>query len=225
MDILNPGEKHVPCVLLVDTSSSMRGVSIDELNAGLVAFSDALQNDRTAGVCADVCVISFNSDVEIVQEFCPGLEFVPPVLQANGATAMNEAIITGLDLLEQRKQEYRDLGVDYWRPWLFLLSDGGATDTELSEAAHVRMQEALGEGKPKVTFFPMAVGPNLKNTSDKLKTYTKDGEGLVLKATSENFREAFVWLSSSIVEVSHSNPSQDKMELPPLPANIITIDL
>lgn len=222
MDILNPGEKHIACVLLVDTSGSMiYDGAIDELNEGLRAFGQALKNDSKAAGCADVCVISFNSQVELVQDFCPGYEYVAPVLRASGATALNEAIITGIDMLEQRKELYKSLGIDYWRPWLFLLTDGIPTDKQYNDAAHQRMKEALEVGKPKINFFPMGIG---NANIEYLKSYTKNGSGLVLKASQDNFSDAFVWLSNSIVEVSHSNPSQDKLDLQPLP-NTITIEL
>jgi hypothetical protein len=39
----NP-EPRCPCLLLLDTSVSMRGRPIDELNAGLIAFKDDEQH-------------------------------------------------------------------------------------------------------------------------------------------------------------------------------------
>ena len=57
-----------------------------------------------------------------------------------------------------------------------------------------------------------------------LKNYTKNGSGMVLKASKENFQEAFVWLSSSVSVVSRSDPSMSKVDLEPLP-NTITVEL
>ena len=57
-----------------------------------------------------------------------------------------------------------------------------------------------------------------------LKKYTKNGSGMVLKASKENFQEAFVWLSSSMSVVSNSDPAMNKVELEPLP-NTITVEL
>ena len=47
---------------------------------------------------------------------------------------------------------------------------------------------------------------------------------MVLKASKENFQEAFVWLSSSMSVVSNSDPAMNKVELEPLP-NTITVEL
>src|SRR3954464_15159409 len=43
----NP-EPRVPCVLIVDTSTSMQGPRIDELNKGLQSYKQELLNDPLA---------------------------------------------------------------------------------------------------------------------------------------------------------------------------------
>lgn len=45
----NVGERHIACVLLVDTSGSMAGASINELNQGLLEFGNALDQDEQPG--------------------------------------------------------------------------------------------------------------------------------------------------------------------------------
>ena len=216
-NIMNFGEKHIACVLLVDVSGSMSGDAIRELNEGLRVFGEALQSDSKAYGCADVCVVSFGSTVQQVVPFCPAAEYVPPVLTAGGLTAMNEAIITGLDMIEMRKQEYKDVGVDYWRPWVFLLTDGVPTDNELYQDAQQRLQDALNGKK-----INMGIGSGVDTQT--LKKYTKNGSGMVLKASKENFQEAFVWLSSSMSVVSRFDPAMSKVDLEPLP-NTITVEL
>lgn len=220
IEIMNSGEKHIACVLLVDTSGSMVcSHAIDELNQGLREFGQALQSDSKAYGCADVCVISFDSTVHEVVPFSPAAAFQPPCLQAGGLTSLNEAIITGLDAIEIRKQEYKDIGVDYWRPWMFLLTDGVPTDGEFFNDARDRLQDALS--RKKINFFPMGIGDADIN---QLRQYTKDGQGMVLKASMENFREAFVWLSSSMSVISNSDPAMTSAQLQPLPSSI-TIEL
>lgn len=216
IEILNSGEKHIACVLLVDTSGSMNPDAIVELNEGLQEFARALQSDSKAYGCADICVISFDSQVNEVVPFCPAASFQPPQLTAGGWTRMNEAIITGLDAIEIRKQEYKDLGVAYWKPWIFLLTDGEPNDNEYKSAALTRLHDALD--RKKVTFFPMGIGPDANIPL--LKQYTKDGCGMVLKATKQNFKEAFVWLSSSMSVISNSNPTMANVDLDPIPRSI-----
>ena len=220
-DIMNPGAKHIACVLLVDTSGSMTSHNaIDELNEGLRVFGEALMSDTLASTAADVCVINFNTEVTVEVPFSPAADYVAPTLSAGGLTALNEAIITGLDAIEERKAEYRQLGVDYFKPWLFLLTDGSATDTEFDADAHQRLAEALANRK--VNFFPMGIGADADIRA--LKSYTANGNGAVLKAEKNNFKEAFVWLSNSLSVLPQSVRGVKTAETPPTPL-CITVDL
>ena len=219
-DIMNPGAQHIACVLLVDTSTSMSGAAIDELNEGLRAFGEALMSDAQASGAADVCVINFNTEVTVEVPFSSAVDFVAPTLSAGGLTALNEAIITGLDAIEQQKATYRQLGVDYYKPWLFLLTDGSATDTEFDADAHQRLAEALANRK--VNFFPMGIGADADIRA--LKSYTANGNGAVLKAEKNHFKEAFVWLSSSMAVPIKSQVGEKTADLPETPP-CMTIDL
>lgn len=196
---INRGDRHVACVLLVDTSGSMRGSRIEEVNQGLIEFGRALQADPMARGAADVSIISFNATYQTILPFAPAEYYQAPVLEAGGKTAMNQAILAGLEALEERKQQYRDLAVSYYRPWMFLLTDGVPTDSEYEQAAKRRLQESLQAHK--VNFFPMAIGEADVNF---LRSYTANGAGGVLRATSDNFRNAFCWVSSSLSVVSNS---------------------
>lgn len=213
-ETINRGDRHIACVLLVDTSGSMSsGNRIEELNQGLIEFGKALKEDSLACGAADVSIISFNATVNTIVPFTPAQYYQPPVLKATGMTAMNEAILTGLDALEARKQQYRELAVSYYRPWMFLLTDGLPTDDEYETAAKNRLKAAY-EAR-KLNFFPMAIGNADVNT---LRSYTPNGSGGVLRATSNNFREAFCWLSSSISVISNSEDAfargQQQVEVP-----------
>lgn len=210
---INPGEKHLACVLLVDTSYSMSGSPMTELNKALRDFGNELQKDLQTKGCVDVCVLSFNDTVQEIVAFCPATQYTAPELKANGTTSMNEAIIKGLSLLEKRKELYKHLGVPYYRPWLFLMTDGYATDNVYANDAKSRLQTAISS--KKVTFFPMAIGESADEST--LKTYNNNG--LLLKANKTDFAKAFVWLSHSMSVVSRSSDTS-KLALPPLPTQI-----
>ncbi len=219
LPVVNPGERHVPVVLLVDTSGSMSGAPINELNQGLVEFGNALQEDSLALGRAEVCVISFNSSVQTEMSFRPASEYEAPSLSASGLTALNEAIEAGLDAIEARKAEYRANGVSYYRPWMFLLTDGAPTDTSRESAARTRLQAAI-EGK-KCVFMPMGIGEYADTA--KLQSYypSSTAAKIVLKASASNFKESFVWLSASIAAVSNSDPNvASEVQLPPVPSTI-----
>lgn len=218
---INPGEKHIAVVLLVDTSTSMMEKPIDELNKGLQEFGEALKEDSLAMGRSEVCVVSFNDTVRVEHEFSPATEYVSPELCAGGLTCLNEAINVSLDILEERKKLYTEIGIDYYRPWLFVLTDGVPTDVEKEKQAMTRLKNAIGENK--VVYMPMGIGENAK--IEKLQEYYPDDvtKKVVLKATASNFKEAFVWLSRSVAAILESDAKPNSSVLLPPTPSIISV--
>ena len=217
----NPGERHVACVLCVDVSGSMSGEPIKELNQGLVEFGNALKADAMACGRADVAIIAFGSEAEVIMEMSPANQYQAPILQAGGLTAMNGAIDLGLDIIEERKRIYRSIGTEYYRPWLFVLTDGYPTDTSDQDTVKVRLQDYIRNNK--IVYMPMSIGTGVDKAI--LQAYYPDefaaNKKIILKATQNNFRDAFQWLSNSISKVSKSNPLiTDQVRLPELPSGI-----
>jgi uncharacterized protein YegL len=203
----NP-EPRCPCVLLVDTSGSMQGAAISALNEGLRAFKNDLMKDALASRRVEVAIVTFSSDVQIVQDFVTADQFEPPTLHAEGATLMGSAIHQALDLLAARKAQYRASGVAYYRPWVFLITDGepqGEPEDVILQASQ-RIRD--DEQNKRVAFF--AVGIEEANL-DRLRQLTVRTP---VRLTGLNFVEMFVWLSRSTQAVSHSRVDE-QVALPP----------
>jgi len=196
-DHSNP-EPRCPCVLLLDTSGSMSGEPMRQLNAGLQTFQTALNQDSLAMLRVELAIIGFGP-VKVIQDFVTANQFSAPVLSATGDTPMGTAINLALDKLDERKQTYKQNGVSYYRPLIFLITDGGPTDGAAWQAAIKRVKEA--EQQKKVAFFAVGVEGADVNTLAQLSSR----QPLMLQGM--NFREMFVWLSSSLTSVSHSNPT------------------
>jgi uncharacterized protein YegL len=197
------------CVLLLDTSGSMQGERIAELNAGIQIFKDEVLKDQLAVHRVDLAIITFDSEVNVVRDFGGAIEsFEPPRLTAQNQTFMGKAIIEALNKIEERKKQYIDSGLVYYRPWLFLITDGlpEGEPIHVIEAAKSRLHAAINE--KKVAMFAVGVGEvDLSRLKDLAGT-----EPLRLKGT--NFRELFKWLSVSVSRVSQSSPG-DVVNLPP----------
>ena len=56
MEFADNPEPRAACLLLLDTSGSMKGEAIAALNAGLLAFAEALRADRLSAKRVDVAV-------------------------------------------------------------------------------------------------------------------------------------------------------------------------
>ena len=222
----NMGEPHLAAAVVVDRSISMMGHKIEQLNNGLKALEKALKEDPLACGRVEICVISFGSTVEIKQEFKPVSEYVAPELVPDGLTAMNEAIDTALDKLEERKRLYKEYGIDYYRPWLFLLTDGKASDSEREDAVTERLRNAIKNRK--VVYMPMGIGENAD--LKKLQAYypPEEKSKIVLKAEGDFFKEAFVWLGNSLTAITESDPTASDTATisSPLPdSGVITVGI
>jgi uncharacterized protein YegL len=201
----NP-EPRCPVILLLDTSGSMAGSAIDELNGGLQEFSRAVKADTLASLRIEVAIITFGGAVQVVQSFTTMDNFQPPVLAASGETPMGQAVLRGLDMLRDRKDTYRQNAIDYYRPWIFMITDGEPTDAGWENAANQVSDEEERKG---LLFFAVGVEKANMNT---LARFGKRRPPVKLKGLA--YRELFQWLSKSMSTISRSRLG-DTVELPP----------
>jgi len=192
----NP-EPRCACVLLLDTSGSMGGEPIRELNAGLATFKEELSADTLAMKRVETAIITFGP-VNIASEFHTVPNFYPPVLDAGGDTPMGAAIKRGIALVRQRKDIYKQNGIAYYRPWIFLITDGAPTDEWQSAAAKVR------EGEAAKSFAFFAVG--VQNADMNILRQISVREPLKLNGLK--FREFFLWLTRTMGKLGVTNPGE-----------------
>ena len=175
----------------------MSGSPIDALNQGLQTFQSDIQEDALAKRRVEIAIVTFGGAVHIVQDFVSAGSLVAPTLAAGGGTPMGEAIALGLQLVKNRKAEYKASGVLYYQPWIFLITDGAPTD-EWQSAAQMVQAETSAKA---LAFFGVGVeGANMQILSSITPR--------ALKLDGLKFKELFIWLSQSQKRVSGSKPGQ-----------------
>ncbi len=183
--------KRMPVALVLDTSSSMSNDNkIDELNEGVRALIEELKNNDRARDSVEMSIIRFGGDVKVVETFGEIENMQTPHMSANGGTPMGEAFSLALQMLEKRKKEYRDNGIQYFQPVCVLMTDGHATDS--IEQASADSKKLISQDK--LIVIPIAIG----NGADinQLSSFSN----LPPMRITENFSflEFFKWLSASI---------------------------
>jgi uncharacterized protein YegL len=197
-------EPRCPCILLLDTSLSMQGVRIQSLNEGLRAFHKSLLEDDLAQLRVDVTVLTFSGSVTIVQDFVNASNFQPPKLRvSSGGTSMGAGISKSVQIIADRKRSYKSEGIDYYRPWIFMITDGEPTDEV------VKASKLIAEGEESKGFIFFAVGVEDADM-DKLSQISVRSP---LKLKGTNFQDMFSWLSTSMAAVSQSQLGE-KVKLP-----------
>lgn len=207
-DLENNPSSRVPVCLVLDTSGSMEGDAINELNEGVRLFYDAVRSDETALYAAEISVVTFGGHASRQADFST-LEHQPeaPQFNACGGTPMGEAMNMALDMLENRKNEYKASGVDYYQPWIVLMTDGMPNGNQAELSRSIQRTCDMIQGR-KLTIFPIGISEDAD--MNVLARFSPKRSPLKLQGL--NFREFFAWLSKSVSKVSQSTPG-DKVQL------------
>ncbi|AIN94656.1 VWA domain-containing protein [Treponema putidum] len=230
-DLVDNPTARIPICLCLDTSDSMNAVEggsyietgetiykdgrewsvvdggetrISALLDGIKCFFSSIRNDEIALYSAEICIVTFNDTAKCILDF-ENIERQNDILEleASGNTAMGEGVNLALDLLELRKREYKDKGIDSYKPWLVLMTDGvpNGDENELNSAIE---RTSLMVNQGKLTVFPIAIG----NEVDRQILNKFSPKRSALKLKTLKFEEFFLWLSMSISKVSQSIPGE-----------------
>ena len=204
-EVINYQQK-CPVVFVLDVSGSMGGDPINELNKGLQTFEQEILQDDTASARLDVAIVSFGSDERVEHDFALMQDYGMPVLTTSGSTNLEAGMRKGMEILEARKQWYRESNQTYYRPYMILVTDG-APDQDPNSTGLTASIKAAVKSK-KFNFWPIGV----KNANmGLLEQMACPGEGASLpakKLEGLKFVELFQWLSASFGKVSNSKDGE-----------------
>ena len=195
----NNTEQRTPCVLVLDGSFSMIGEPINQLNSGLCELEAQLKGDPVASVRVQLLVIQVGSDANIISDWCDAIDFSAPRIVVDGLTALGSGMSLALDSIESQKQVYKNNGIPYLRPWIFMISDGMPTDAGWE---YVAENCRNAEDNKKVTIFPIG-------TEDAdMSALGKFSNNRALTLQGLQFNQLFTWLSQSVSSASIASPGE-----------------
>ena len=181
------------------------------LQMGINLFYDAVYADVMARYSAELAVVTFDDKAEVRSDFSR-VEYTiegqktrieVPNLEAHGSTNMGLGINLALDILNKRKEMYQKQGVDYYQPWLVLMTDGedNGSPAEL-EKARQRIRELVNDRKLSV--YPFFIGEDDSDEAEQgMRTLASlSPKQEPLRIGVRQMKGMFQWLSKSVVAAS-----------------------
>ena len=209
-DFGNSTKRRLPICFCLDTSGSMMGNPIKQLNMGLSNFIASIKANDDTKSATDIAIITFGSSVEIVMPFGRiNSDGLPEISASTTLTPIGEGILTALELLNARKEGYKDMGIKYYQPWLVVITDGAPQGPN----AMANMELAIKacnelEKDDKLVIFNIGVGS--ATDFDILKRLSLKREEPI-SISSGDFGKLFEFLGSSSSSVVSSGMSDDAL--------------
>lgn len=229
MDLWENPDPRLSLCLCLDTSGSMNSVTggrltgrqvvvdgkvYNEVTGGsrsrlqilqhcLEEFYDAIFEDFNARYAVEIGIVTFDNQATMVQDFSRvaynQIRERPPKLIASGNTAMGEGVNLALDMLEKRKMQYQQNGVEDYQPCLILITDGGNNGSPEAMARAKQRMDRLVDGKyPKLAMFVFYIGDDDDwNDLRELSPVQKP-----VKIGANQMKGMFRWLAKHVTKVT-----------------------
>jgi uncharacterized protein YegL len=222
-------DQKCPVVLLLDTSGSMAGMPIEELNKALVQIKEDILNDTMLSNRLELGIVAFDDDARVerpIDLISPDTDL--PILNIGGVTNLVSGMNKAIELVTDRKNFYKSNGEQYYRPFIVLFTDGAPTNTadEIDELDQ-NIQKLSDE--KRFIFLPFGVDGADMQLLAKLAAQSADerlkniGTAFAMKDVSK-FTEVFQFVSASISGIMEKGGTQ-AVQLPTSVATPITFDL
>ena len=165
----NSNDVSLPIVFLLDTSASMEGEGIRSLNQGIKSFKEEVSQSDSARSALDIAIVEFNTHAKVVQDFVPLSEMKCEEYKTEGQCNMGEGIDLAVDMALERREFYKDSGIGFLKPWIFMISAGAPVDDIEEARARIFEEDAKG-AYGNLRFWSLGVPGYNK---DVLKSLTK----------------------------------------------------
>lgn len=207
--------RRLPVYLLLDTSGSMYGEPIEAVRQGIKALISDLRNDPQAVETAYLSVITFSTTAQQVIPLSELMDFKEPELNADGLTALGEALTLVQRCIDREVKKGSDTQKGDWKPLIFLMTDGDPNDSWEKPADELKSRRLAN-------IIALAAGPDAS-----IAVLKKITEAVLLMntVTPGDMAKFFKWVSSSIKLASSSikqinvTTTTQPLTFPPPPAN------
>lgn len=188
-------------------SGSMSGSPIDQLNQGLQEFHREIAENSTLANRLEVAVVEFSDSVDTKVQPALADSFTMPHLTTKGSTKLVDGVREAINLVESRKNWYKQTGQPHLRPWVILITDGAPDgDQDVNGLA-----QEIQSGANSKKFVFLAIGVQGANMSVLNQISSSDIPPMALQGLK--FSEFFHWVSASMAIVASSKDG-DKVDLP-----------
>ncbi len=221
-DLIYNTASRVPVCLCIDTSGSMNqkdsaGISrINRVIEGIKRFYKELEENEMTRYSAEVAIVGFSTEPYVVQDF-KTIDYIDAKnvnLIPNGQGDLGLGVLKSLELLKKRKAMYNENGIDYYQPWLIIMSDGKPTGNNcFTSLAEAQKNTVEMEDNKKLTVIPVFIGKiedgkelkEIDSKADKyLSDFSKKNPPLQL-SSGQKFSDFFEWLGKSVSAASVSS--------------------
>ena len=192
----------------------MHGEPIEAVKNGVEMLVSTLRNDPYALETAYLSVITFNTNAQQLVPLTELEQFLTPVIEARGCTALGEALTLLADRIDTEVAKTTAEQKGDWRPLVFIMTDGLPTDDlsqglEAFRSRKTGMVVACAAGQGADTAILQMITPNVVQLDT---------------ADSSTIKAFFKWVSASISTSSKAVETGDETnslsELPPPPAEV-----
>lgn len=231
-DLIFNTSSRIPVCLCIDTSGSMDQYDdtdtsrIERVKKGVAQFYAELRENDLTKYSAEVAIVGFSTTPYIVQDF-KTMDLVDAAsvnLIPHGKGDLGKGVLKALELLQGRKESYKRNGIDYYQPWLIIMTDGRPTGEENTMADLRQAQQKVTEMETnkKLTVIPVFIGrtegdselSEIDSKADKyLSGFSQKNAPLQL-SSGEKFSRFFEWLGKSVsIVTSDSDVELDFADL------------
>jgi uncharacterized protein YegL len=231
MEQARNNDQKCPVVLLLDTSGSMEGAPIDELNSALTKLKEDILCDPLLLNRLEIGIVAFDDEGRIERPIdLISAESSFPVLTIGGRTNLVSGMNIAMSMVEERRTFYKANNELSYRPIIVLITDGAPTNTEDEINALDAEIQSKSDNK-KFLFMPFGTVGADTNLLAKLAAQTADerlkrvGKAYLIKDVSQ-FSKVFEFVSASVGAAMNQGGTADVILSPEVAQQVtVPIDL